>query len=307
MTDATVYDKASDLSPQRIIVRAAPKAWRPYLTLMRLDRPNGAWLVLSPCWWSITLASGRSWPNVKMLALFALGAFIMRGAGCVINDIVDRDIDARVARTANRPIPTGQVSVGQAAAFAVLLCLLGLLILLQFNAFAVVTGALSLVLVVIYPFMKRYSHWPQFFLGVAASWGALLGWAAVQGQLGWAPAVLYAAGVFWTLGWDTIYGHQDKEDDARVGVKSGALRLGDATPLWVAFFYTVAVVLMAAAGWLADVSLYFYPALLAAALHLVWQVATLDIDNPKNCLARFSANRDFGFLAFLAFSIGQVF
>ena len=307
MTEASHHNEATDINPRRWIIRATPGPLHPYVTLMRLDRPNGAWLVLSPCWWSITLASGGTGPDLRMLALFALGAFIMRGAGCVINDIVDRDLDAQVARSANRPIPAGLVTVKQAMAFAVLLCLLGLAILLQLNTFAIGVGALSLVTVLIYPYMKRFTNWPQFFLGISANWGALLGWAAVRGDLQLAPGLLYLGGVFWTLGWDTIYGHQDKEDDERVGIKSGALHLGNATPIWLAFFYTTAVVLIGAAGWFADLGLYFYPALLVASIHLIWQVATLDMHNPKSCLDRFSSNRDFGLLVFVAFVIGQLF
>ena len=301
---ASVACEASDIHP-RWITRVMPLVVRPYVTLMRLDRPNGAWLGMVVSWWSIALASPGAWPDVRLLLLFVLGAFVMRGAGCVVNDMVDREFDAQVARTKNRPIPSGRVSIKQAAVFAVFLCLLGVAILLQFNAFAVGLGALSLITLVVYPYMKRVTYWPQVFLGLAINWGALLGWAAVRGDLGWAPAVLYVGGIFWTLGWDTIYGHQDKEDDARLGLKSGALRFGDATPRWVAFFYTVAVVLIGVAGWLVDLSLYFYPALLVAALHLVWQLVTLDLHTPKNCLARFSSNRDFGLLVFVALLIGQ--
>jgi len=306
MTEASFHHEASDIHSTRWITRITPKPLRPYVTLMRLDRPNGAWLGMTASWWSISLAAGGQGPDIKMLVLFALGAFIMRGAGCVTNDIVDRHFDAQVARTANRPIPSGQVSVLQAKLFAVFLCLLGLSILVQFNAFAIFVGALSLVTMVIYPFMKRFTYWPQIFLGLAINWGALLGWAAVRGGLGWAPGLLYLGGIFWTLGYDTIYGHQDKEDDVRLGLKSGALRLGGATPVWVAFFYGAAVVFIGLAGWQAGLSLYFYPALFIAALHMVWQVATLDLHTPKNCLARFSSNRDFGLLVFVAIVIGQV-
>lgn len=306
MSQASLHCDASDIR-SRWITRVLPGPVRPYVTLMRLDRPNGAWLGMVASWWSIALASGGAWPEVKFLVLFALGAFVMRGAGCVVNDIVDRDFDAQVARTQNRPIPSGRVSVNQAAAFAVFLCLLGFAILWQFNTFAIGLGALSLITMVVYPYMKRVTYWPQVFLGLAINWGALLGWAAVRGDLGLAPLVLYVGGIFWTLGWDTIYGHQDKEDDARLGLKSGALRFGDATPRWVAFFYAIALVLIGVSGWLADLSLYFYPALAVASLHLVWQVATLDMNIPKNCLARFSSNRDFGFLVFTSVLIGQVF
>jgi len=304
MTETSLHNPASDIIPESWIMRATPRAMRPYMMLMRLDRPNGAWLLMMPCWWSVTLASGGAWPDLKILALFALGAFIMRGAGSVINDIVDRDFDGQVARTANRPIPSGLVSVKSAIIFACLLCLLGLVILIQFNAFAIGVGALSLVTVLIYPFMKRYTYWPQLFLGISINWGALVGWAAIRGELSLEPALLYLGGVFWTLGYDTMYGHQDKVDDLRVGIKSAALRLGSATWAWMVFFYGTAVIFLGAVGWLAGLNVYFYPALLVAALHLVWQVATLDIDDPNNCLARFSSNRDFGLLVFVAILIG---
>jgi len=307
MTEASIHNPASDIIAQSWIMRTTPKPLRPYVMLMRLDRPNGAWLLMMPCWWSITLASSDMWPDVKLLLLFALGAFIMRGAGCVINDIADRNFDGEVARTANRPIPSGLVSVPKAIAFACLLCLLGLIILLQFNVFSIGVGVLSLVTVLIYPYMKRFTYWPQLFLGISINWGALLGWAAVRGDLGLVPGMLYLGGVFWTLGYDTMYGHQDKEDDVRVGIKSAALRLGSATRIWVVFFYVTAIALFGASGWMAGLSLYFYPALLVASMHLVWQVVTLDIHNPKNCLARFSSNRDFGFLVFVAIFIGHVF
>jgi len=307
MTDTPLHNTASDLGAERLIVRLTPKPLRPYVMLMRLDRPNGSWLLMGPSWWSITLASSGRWPDLNMLVLFTLGSFIMRGAGCVINDIVDRDFDGKVARTSNRPIPSGLISVKQAILFAALLCALGLLILLQFNVFAIGVGILSLVTVLIYPYMKRFTYWPQFFLGISINWGALLGWAAVRGDLTLVPGLLYLGGVFWTLGYDTIYGHQDKEDDVRVGIKSAALLLGDATPKWMVFFYIMAVALFAGVGWLANLSLYFYPALAIASLHLVWQVVTLDIHNPKNCLARFSSNRDFGLLMFAAFVVGRAF
>ncbi|PHS79171.1 MAG: 4-hydroxybenzoate octaprenyltransferase [Rhodospirillaceae bacterium] len=307
MSKVADHNPASDIIPESWIMRATPKAVRPYMMLMRLDRPNGSWLLMMPCWWSITLAAENTWPDLTLLGLFGLGAFIMRGAGCVINDIADRDFDGQVARTANRPIPSGLVSVRNAVLFAGLLCLFGLAILVQLNLFAIGIGILSLVTVLIYPYMKRFTYWPQLFLGIAINWGALLGWAAVRGELGLVPGLLYLGGVFWTLGYDTMYGHQDKEDDIRVGIKSAALRLGDATPAWMVFFYVTAVVLIGAAGWFAGLNVYFYPALLIASLHLVWQVVTLDIHNPKNCLKRFSSNRDYGFLVFLAVLIGHVF
>jgi len=306
MTETPHKSNASDILTGGWIARATPAPLRPYLYLMRLDRPYGAWLLLLPCWWSIALAANGTWPDVKMLVLFTLGAFIMRGAGCVTNDIADRDFDGQVARTANRPIPSGQVSVKQAIAFTVLLGLLGLAILVQFNRFAIGVGVLSLAIVLIYPYMKRFTYWPQVFLGLSFNWGALLGWAAVRGDLDWAPVALYVAGIFWTLGYDTIYAHQDKEDDILVGIKSTALRLGDTTPRWLVFFYALTIVFAALAGWRAGLNWAFYPALIPAAAHLAWQVATVDIHDPKNCLVRFKAGRDFGLLLFAAIIVGQV-
>ena len=297
---------ASDIRTEGWIARLTPAPLRPYMYLMRLDRPYGAWLLLLPCWWSVALAADGTWPDARLLALFAVGAFIMRGAGCVMNDIADRDFDGKVARTANRPIPSGQVSIKQAILFLGGLGFMGLGVLVQFNAFAIAIGVLSLVTVVIYPYMKRFTYWPQVFLGLSFNWGALLGWAAVQGSLGAAPGFLYVAGIMWTLGYDTIYAHQDKEDDILVGIKSTALRLGEATRIWLVFFYGGAITLVAASGWLAGLSVFFYPALLPAAAHLTWQVVTVDIHDPKNCLKRFKSNRDFGLLLFAAVIVGQV-
>lgn len=287
------------------IDRYVPAAARPYLKLMRLDRPIGTWLLLFPCWWSVSLAAQGA-PNLLYMLLFGLGALIMRGAGCTINDIADRDFDGRVSRTAARPLPSGQVTLPQALAFLLLLLALGLAVLLQFNAFAVALGFASMLLVVPYPFMKRITYWPQAWLGLTFNWGALLGWAAVTGTLG-APAVaLYVGGIFWTLGYDTIYGHQDKEDDVLIGVKSAALALGERTRPWVAVFYAVALGLFALAGTLAGMAWPFYPLLLLAGAQLGWQVWTLDIHDGANCLARFKSNRWFGWLMLAAVLAGQL-
>jgi 4-hydroxybenzoate polyprenyltransferase len=288
-----------DAPPGNWVDRLAPAAAKPYLRLARFDRPIGAWLLLFPAWWSQALAElslGRPYPGPWYLALFLAGAFVMRGAGCTYNDIVDRDYDARVARTAARPIPSGQVSVGAAAAFLVALCLAGLVVLLQFNWFTVALAASSLVLIAVYPFAKRYTFWPQAVLGLTFKWGALVGWAAVTGSLGLAPLTLYAGSVLWTIGYDTIYAHQDKEDDIVVGVRSAALRLGEATPGWLAGFYAGAVVLWGAAGLLAGAGGPFLLALALAAVQLAWQVRTLDTGDPANCLARFKSNRTVGWL-----------
>jgi 4-hydroxybenzoate polyprenyltransferase len=279
--------------------RWAPAAAKPYLRLARFDRPIGAWLLLFPAWWSQALAElslGRPYPNLWYLLLFLAGAFVMRGAGCTYNDIVDRDYDARVARTAARPIPSGQVSVPAAIAFMVLLCLVGLLVLLQFNWFTVALGASSLLLIAIYPFAKRFTYWPQAMLGLTFKWGALVGWAAVIGSLGLPALVLYAGSVLWTIGYDTIYAHQDKEDDALVGLKSTALRFSEATPRWLAGFYGGAVVLWGAAGLLAGGGIVFLLALSVVAVQLAWQIRTLAIDEAGNCLARFKSNRLVGWL-----------
>ncbi|TCS60644.1 4-hydroxybenzoate octaprenyltransferase [Varunaivibrio sulfuroxidans] len=297
---------ASDIIDGGWVDRLAPTVVRPYLHLMRLDRPIGAWLLLLPCWWGVALAS-RGAPDVVVLALFAVGAVVMRGAGCTMNDIADRNFDGKVARTATRPIPSGAVSVFQAGVFLALLCLLGLVVLVQFNAFAIALGASSLGLVAIYPFMKRVTYWPQFFLGLAFNWGALLGWAVERASLGVAPLVLYAAGIFWTLGYDTIYAHQDKEDDILIGIKSTALRLGKATGRWLIGFYAMTIGLIGVAGYFAGLGWLFYVGLVAAALHLAWQVATLDTDAPKNCLRRFKSNRDFGLIVFAAIVAGRMF
>ena len=292
-----------DAPPGNWVDRYAPAWFRPYARLARFDRPIGYWLLLFPCWWSLTLAehaSGASYPSPWFLFLFAVGV-IMRGAGCTYNDIVDRDIDAGVARTRGRPIPSGEVSVKAAAVFMVLLCLIGLVVLLQFNWYTVVLGASSLLLVAIYPFMKRYTYWPQVVLGLTFKWGALVGWSAARGTLEWPAIILYAGCVAWTVGYDTIYAHQDKEDDLAMGLKSTALRFGDRTKAWVSGFYGFAVVMWAVAAHLAGVGAVGLLALAAAGVHLAWQVATLDITDPQNCLVRFRSNRDLGGLVFAGF------
>jgi 4-hydroxybenzoate polyprenyltransferase len=297
----TTTGQVPDAPPGNWVDRLAPPAWKPYLRLARLDRPIGAWLLLFPAWWGQALAEvslGRPYPNLWYLLLFWIGAFVMRGAGCTYNDIVDRDYDARVARTAARPIPSGQVTVAQAYLFLAVLCAAGFLVLIQFNLFTILLGASSLLLIAIYPFMKRVTFWPQLVLGLTFKWGALVGWAAVTASLSPAAVALYAGAVLWTVGYDTIYAHQDKEDDALLGLKSTALRFGEATPRWLALFYTGAVVLWAAAGMLAGARIAFAVALSLAAVQLAWQVATLDTRNAHNCLIRFKSNQVIGWLLF---------
>jgi 4-hydroxybenzoate polyprenyltransferase len=279
--------------------RWAPPAARPYLRLARLDRPIGSWLLLWPCWWSITLATpADSWPDPWLLALFAAGALLMRGAGCTLNDIADRDFDAAVARTRARPIASGQVSRLQAALFMGALAAASLLILLTFNAFAVKVGVASLLGVAVYPFMKRITYWPQIVLGLAFNWGALLGWAAVKGELSAAPVLLYVGGIFWTLGYDTIYAHQDKEDDLLVGIKSSALKLGENTVPALFLFYGGATLLFAEAGRQAGTGVAYYLALVGLAVHFIWQIGALDIADSRSCLQVFKSNSHVGWILF---------
>lgn len=304
MSETTGKDQAGAIqdAPGNWVDRRAPAVARPYLRLARLDRPIGTWLLLWPCCWAIALASG----SLLLLPLFALGAIVMRGAGCTFNDIVDRDLDAKVARTANRPLPSGAVSLPAAWAFLVAQACVGLMILLMLNPFAIAVGVASLLPVAVYPFMKRITYWPQLFLGLAFNWGALLGWAAAAGELA-PPAIwLYLGGLFWTLGYDTIYALQDVEDDALIGVKSSALRLGARSRPAIAGFYGAAMALFALAGWTGGMGWGFWPLLGLAGAHLVWQARTLKIDDPANCLRLFRANRDFGALLFMAILAGWI-
>jgi 4-hydroxybenzoate polyprenyltransferase len=284
----------------------APLWMRPYLQLSRFDRPIGSWLLLMPCWWSAALAAGmaRDLRHLPLtVVLFFIGAFVMRGAGCTWNDITDRKLDAQVERTRSRPIPAGQVSVTQAAVFLVIQALVGLAVLLQFNRFAVMTGIASLVVVAIYPFMKRITYWPQIFLGLAFSWGALMGFAVTFGRIDPPAFVLYAGSIAWVIGYDTIYAHQDREDDALVGIKSTALLFGSRTKTALWIFFTMAVVLIGVALWLAGAGWAAALGLVAFAAHLVWQIARLDISDPALCLRLFKSNRDAGLLLFAGLAL----
>jgi 4-hydroxybenzoate polyprenyltransferase len=278
----------------------APAWMRPYLRLARLDRPIGSWLLLMPCWWSVGLAAVHAGRQVdwRHVVLFFIGAFAMRGAGCTWNDIVDRDLDARVERTRSRPIPSGQVSIAAAAAFLVLQALVGLTVLLQFNRYTIVIGLASLAVVAVYPFMKRVTYWPQIFLGIAFSWGALMGWPAAFGRLDLPALLLFAGAICWVIGYDTIYAHQDREDDALIGIKSTALLFGERTKPMLAVFYSAAVALIAIAGWIGGGGLIFACGLVAFAVHLGWQIGRLAIDDPVVCLAVFKSNRDAGLILF---------
>jgi len=296
----------SDITSGDWIDRRLPSAVRPYARLMRLDRPIGTWLLLCPCWWGAAL-SAETIPNIWHLLLFALGAIIMRGAGCAINDIYDRDLDGLVERTRTRPLASGEIPLWKAFLFIGLLLLLGLVILLMFNSFTFWLGVASLLLVFTYPLAKRVTWWPQLVLGLAFNWGALMGWSAQRGSLDLPCLFLYLGGIFWTLGYDTIYAHQDKRDDALIGIKSLALYLGDRSRLWIAGFYAISLTLITIAGFAAHVGIVFYYILPAAIAHATWQLATWSSDDPANCLVRFRSNRDFGLIVFAALVLGKMF
>jgi len=306
MSDASA--RVADATGNWVDTRA-PSWSRPYLRLARFDRPIGSWLLLMPCWWSAASAAGVA-RDVRQLAfvvvLFFIGAFVMRGAGCTWNDITDRDLDAKVERTRSRPIPAGQVSVPQALVFLVLQALIGLTVLLQFNRFAIMTGIASLVIVAVYPFMKRITWWPQVVLGLAFSWGALMGFAVTLGRIDLTALALYAGSISWVIGYDTIYAHQDTEDDALIGIKSTARLFGARTHRALVVFYALAVVLIGVALLLAGARWPAWLGLIAFAAHLGWQIRRLDISDPALCLRVFKSNRDAGLLLFAGLLVDAV-
>ncbi|MGP9810034.1 4-hydroxybenzoate octaprenyltransferase [Rhodopseudomonas sp. NSM] len=287
----------------------APQWSRPYLRLARFDRPIGSWLLLMPCWWSAALAAGMA-KDLSQLplfcALFFVGSFVMRGAGCTWNDITDRDLDGKVERTRSRPIPAGQVSAKQAAAFMVTLSFIGLAVLLQFNNFTIATGIASLIIVAAYPFMKRITYWPQIVLGLAFSWGALMGFAGTFARLDLVAFVLYAGSIAWVVGYDTIYAHQDAEDDLMIGIKSTALLFGDRTHAALMMLYGLSVTLLGTALVLAGSGWLGWIGLAAFAVHLASQIVRLDIHDSRLCLKLFKSNRDAGLLLFIGLSCDAV-
>ncbi len=305
-SEPTIESRVSDATPLNWVDRFAPAFTRPYLRLARADRPIGTWLLLWPCLWSLLLALSVHPVSLleiaRLTVLFGIGAFVMRGAGCTYNDIVDREIDAAVERTRSRPLPSGQVSLIQAWLFLSGLALIGLAVLLSLTSFAVWLGLGSLALIAVYPFMKRLTYWPQIWLGLTFNWGALIGYAALTNTLSPAPLLLYLGAILWTVGYDTIYAHQDKEDDLLAGVKSTALRLGNRTKYWLGVFYGAALALFLVAGAVGQLGIGFYFGLIACGYHLLRQIRRVDIENSANCLAVFKSNRDFG--AILAVSIG---
>jgi 4-hydroxybenzoate polyprenyltransferase len=288
--------------------RWLPRWFRPYARLARLERPIGWWLLLFPCWWSAALAARHAglYPSPWLLVLFLIGAIAMRGAGCTWNDLTDQDIDAKVERTASRPIPSGQVTPNQALAFLVAQALVGLLVLLQLNTYTIVLGIASLAVVAIYPFMKRVTDWPQFVLGLAFTWGALVGWSAVTGSVGAPALVLYAGGILYTIGYDTIYACQDKTDDAIVGVRSTARLFGERTRPAVAGFYAAATATIGLAMGLAGSGPAGFLGLAGFAAHLGWQVTRLDPDDGDACLMLFRSNRTAGLILFAGLMLDAV-
>lgn len=276
----------------------------PYLRLMRLHQPVGIWLLLWPCWWSIALAS-HGYPSLKLLLLFAIGAVLMRSAGCIINDMADREFDKQVERTRTRPLASGELGMKQATILLCALLLCSLIIALLLGPAVMLWAALSLIPVAVYPFMKRISWWPQLFLGMTFNWGALMGWAAVRGAVDWPAVMLYIGGIFWTLGYDTIYAHQDKNDDQKIGIKSTALRLGENTKRAVAVFYALAVLCWLAAGNLALMHDSYYLLMIPVMVHFALQLRRLDIDNPLSCRQVFVSNVRLGLLMAMACLLGR--
>ncbi|SKA24413.1 4-hydroxybenzoate polyprenyltransferase [Enhydrobacter aerosaccus] len=296
----------TDIDHQHWSLRYLPAWARPFGRLARWDRPIGIWLLVFPCWWSLALASGRDWTHLLgWMVVFALGAIAMRGAGCTWNDILDRNIDADVERTRSRPLPSGEVRLRAAVIWMGLQALVGAVILFKFNKFAVAVGFASLAVVAVYPLMKRITSWPQVVLGFAFNWGALLGFAAVTGTLSWATVALYFGGVAWTLVYDTIYAMQDQRDDAIVGVGSTARRFAEAPRLWLSIFATTAAALWMAAGLLAPLGLPYFVVLAGVALHFGWQILDLKPQNQADCLAKFKANAQVGWLMLAAIVVGQ--
>ncbi|OUD10075.1 4-hydroxybenzoate polyprenyltransferase [Marivivens niveibacter] len=308
LPEGTVADAVKDNWVDTI----APRWTRPYLRLSRADRPIGTWLLLLPCWWSLALAcmqtGNAGWFDLWIALGCAMGAFLMRGAGCTWNDITDRKIDAQVARTRSRPIPSGQVSTKQAAVWMAVQSLISLGILLTFNSYTIALGVLSLAPVAIYPFAKRFTWWPQVFLGIAFNWGALVGWTAHTGSLGWPAVLLYLGGIAWTLFYDTIYAHQDTEDDALIGVKSTARLFGDATPKWLRLFMALTMILLGSAAIFATIDrsllslIVAFCGVWAMGWHLMWQMARFDPENGDGLLRLFRSNRDAGLIPVLFFA-----
>ena len=299
--------KNSDIPKNNWVDRIAPIAARPYLRLARIDRPIGTWLLLLPGWWALSIApKAGGLPDPFLFLLFGAGAILMRAAGCIINDLFDRKFDSSVARTANRPLASGDISISHACIFLVVLFTLSLLILVQFNRLSVIIGFLSLVLIIPYPLMKRITYWPQAWLGLTFNWGAILGWTAINNEITISTLLLYSAGFFWTLSYDTIYAHQDKIDDLIIGIKSTARLFGNKSRFYVGLFFFISLLLLLLCGFFSNLSWPYYIGLLLAALQAAWQTFTINFDDPKSCLLYFKSNRDFGLIILIAIIFGQI-
>ncbi|MBL6080433.1 4-hydroxybenzoate octaprenyltransferase [Belnapia sp. T18] len=295
----------TDIEAQGWVARL-PQGWRPYALLARFDRPIGSWLLFLPGLWAFALAAPGWAEGLRLALLFGIGAVAMRGAGCVVNDLWDRDIDRRVERTRGRPLAAGTVTPFQALVFLAVLCCIGLAVLLQLNGTAILLGVCSLLPILLYPLAKRVTNWPQAMLGLTFSWAAPEGIAAATGRVDAVALILWAAAFCWILGYDTIYAHQDREDDAMVGIGSTALRWGERTRPFLAACYTAMLALLALAGWAGGLGWLYLPALLLPAALLARQVVRLDIHDPALCLRLFRANREAGLAVALAFLIGRL-
>jgi 4-hydroxybenzoate polyprenyltransferase len=306
--DKTIEKTIADASPGNWVDRFVPGRIKYLFRLARFDRPVGTWLLLWPSYWGIVLATpAKTLPDPWLFLWFFLGSFLMRSAGCAYNDIVDRKLDALVERTTERPLARGHLTLNEARLFTALLVLLALWVLLQLRPFAILVAGASLALVAVYPFMKRVTYWPQVVLGLAFNWGVLVGWAAVQGRLGFEPLYLYAGAIFWTIGYDTIYAHQDKEDDILAGVKSSALILGENTPSWLFVFFALAVGFFVLTGVVNDLSIFYYLIVALVAVHFLWQVNNVRINDRDACLRVFRSNIYVGGVLLLGLILGKWF
>lgn len=294
----------SDINPTHFVYSKTPASWHPYLTLARIDRPTGTWLLLLPCLWALVLSDDSVLGiNIGLLAIFTLGAFLLRSAGCVINDLWDHRLDAGVTRTQSRPLPAGQVTRVQAILFLFALLAAGFLLLILLDPLAIWLGIAAIPLVVAYPLMKRITWWPQLFLGFTFNWGALMAWAAATGTIAPAAVLLYIGGIFWTLAYDTIYAHQDKDDDMRMGIKSTALRFGDKSKLYVQYFFMLAITCFVLAKYLASASVLTGLLILPIAAHAFWQLKSWQTDNADSSLRIFKANTIFGGLVLIMLAL----